>query len=192
LNPPITSDAIPCIEPERLFSFTWHPYGIDPKVDYSKEPPTLVEFTLSATPTGGTLLVVSESGFDKVPAGTKYYYWVIANPATYTAAVSGIRTATLGGPAVFYGDSAIAYGTATDTFELSEGLKFTLNSNWSTTAVKDNGQWKVAALHFSTNLFDNPLLNNAKRAMWIAAVIAFVVGLAVAWLLARMLRKKPS
>jgi len=100
--------------------------------------------------------------------------------------------ATLGGPAVFYGDSAIAYGTATDTFELSEGLKFTLNSNWSTTAVKDNGQWKVAALHFSTNLFDNPLLNNAKRAMWIAAVIAFVVGLAVAWLLTRMLRKKPS
>ena len=59
------------IEPERLFSFTWHPYGIDPKVDYSKEPPTLVEFTLSATPSGGTLLVVSESGFDKVPAGRR-------------------------------------------------------------------------------------------------------------------------
>jgi uncharacterized protein YndB with AHSA1/START domain len=56
------------IEPERLFSFTWHPYGIDPKVDYSKEPPTLVEFMLSATQSGGTLLVVTESGFDKVPA----------------------------------------------------------------------------------------------------------------------------
>jgi uncharacterized protein YndB with AHSA1/START domain len=59
------------IEPQRLFSFTWHPYGIDPKVDYSKEPPTLVEFTLSATPGGGTLLVVSESGFDKVPPGRR-------------------------------------------------------------------------------------------------------------------------
>ena len=59
------------IEPQRLFSFTWHPYGIDPKVDYSKEPPTLVEFTLSATPSGGTLLVVTESGFDKVPAGRR-------------------------------------------------------------------------------------------------------------------------
>jgi uncharacterized protein YndB with AHSA1/START domain len=55
------------IEPERYFSFTWHPYGIDPKVDYSKEIPTLVEFTLEKTPSG-TLLTLVESGFDKVPA----------------------------------------------------------------------------------------------------------------------------
>ena len=55
------------IEPERLFSFTWHPYAIDPDKDYSDETPTLVEFTLQKTPTG-TLLRVVESGFDKVPA----------------------------------------------------------------------------------------------------------------------------
>ena len=54
------------IEPERLFSFTWHPYGIDPKVDYSKETPTLVEFRLEKSSVG-TLLEVTESGFDKVP-----------------------------------------------------------------------------------------------------------------------------
>jgi uncharacterized protein YndB with AHSA1/START domain len=55
------------MEPERLFSFTWHPYAIDPKKDYSKETPTLVEFRLEKTPTG-TLLLLIESGFDKVPA----------------------------------------------------------------------------------------------------------------------------
>jgi uncharacterized protein YndB with AHSA1/START domain len=55
------------IEPEKLFSFTWHPYAIDPKVDYSHETPTLVEFRLEKT-AAGTLLVVTESGFDKVPA----------------------------------------------------------------------------------------------------------------------------
>lgn len=55
------------IEPERLFSFTWHPYAIDPKEDYSKEPSTLVVFTLEKTATG-TLLRVVESGFDKIPA----------------------------------------------------------------------------------------------------------------------------
>jgi uncharacterized protein YndB with AHSA1/START domain len=55
------------MEPERLFSFTWHPYAIDPKADYSKEPPTLVEFTLQEVP-GGTLLRVVESGFDKIPS----------------------------------------------------------------------------------------------------------------------------
>jgi uncharacterized protein YndB with AHSA1/START domain len=54
------------MEPEHLFSFTWHPYAIDSKIDYSKETPTLVEFKLEKTPTG-TLLVLVESGFDKVP-----------------------------------------------------------------------------------------------------------------------------
>jgi uncharacterized protein YndB with AHSA1/START domain len=55
------------MQPEKLFSFTWHPYAIDPNVDYSSEPPTLVEFRLEPTATG-TLLVVTESGFDKIPA----------------------------------------------------------------------------------------------------------------------------
>ena len=55
------------IEPERLFSYTWHPYAIDPKVDYSGETPTLVEFTLEKR-ANGTLLVVTESGFDKIPS----------------------------------------------------------------------------------------------------------------------------
>jgi uncharacterized protein YndB with AHSA1/START domain len=54
------------MEPERLFSFTWHPYAVDPKEDYSKEPPTLVEFTLERT-ANGTLLRIVESGFDKLP-----------------------------------------------------------------------------------------------------------------------------
>jgi uncharacterized protein YndB with AHSA1/START domain len=55
------------MEPERLFSFTWHPYAVDAKVDYSQEPPTLVEFRLEKIP-GGTLLLLTESGFDKIPA----------------------------------------------------------------------------------------------------------------------------
>jgi uncharacterized protein YndB with AHSA1/START domain len=55
------------MEPERLFSFTWHPYAIDPKADYSGETPTLVEFRLEKTSTG-TLLLLTESGFDKIPA----------------------------------------------------------------------------------------------------------------------------
>ena len=54
------------MEPERLFSYRWHPYAIDPKVDYSPEPMTLVEFTLEDAP-GGTRLTIVESGFDRVP-----------------------------------------------------------------------------------------------------------------------------
>jgi uncharacterized protein YndB with AHSA1/START domain len=58
------------IEPERYFSYTWHPYALDPKVDYSKEAPTLVEFTLEKSATG-TVLRVTESGFDKIPDGRR-------------------------------------------------------------------------------------------------------------------------
>jgi len=58
------------MEPERLFSFHWHPYAVDPKVDYSKEPPTLVEFRLEKTATG-TSLFVTESGFESIPAARR-------------------------------------------------------------------------------------------------------------------------
>lgn len=55
------------MQPQQLFSFTWHPYAIDPNVDYSAEPATLVEFTLQEIP-GGTRLTVVESGFAALPA----------------------------------------------------------------------------------------------------------------------------
>lgn len=58
------------MEPERLFSYRWHPYAIDPKIDYSKEPSTLVEFRLEKTPRG-TLLTITESGFDAIPASRR-------------------------------------------------------------------------------------------------------------------------
>lgn len=58
------------VEPERLFSYRWHPYAIDPKVDYSAEPMTLVEFRLEDA-AGGTQLTVTESGFDRIPASRR-------------------------------------------------------------------------------------------------------------------------
>jgi uncharacterized protein YndB with AHSA1/START domain len=54
------------IEPERYFAYRWHPYAIDPKVDYSAEPTTLVELRLEEVD-GGTQLTIVESGFDQIP-----------------------------------------------------------------------------------------------------------------------------
>ena len=55
------------VEPERVFSYRWHPFAIDPAVDYSAEPMTLCEFTLEEV-AEGTRLTVVESGFDRLPA----------------------------------------------------------------------------------------------------------------------------
>ncbi len=54
------------MEPERLFSFTW-PHSFEPDADIFKEPTTLVKFRLEKTATG-TLLTLTESGFDNLPA----------------------------------------------------------------------------------------------------------------------------
>ena len=54
------------LEPERLFSFRWHPYAVEREVDYAKEPTTLVVFELKDAE-GGVLLTVTESGFDQIP-----------------------------------------------------------------------------------------------------------------------------
>lgn len=58
------------MDAEQLFSYRWHPYAVDPKVDYSTEPTTLVEFRLEEV-RDGTLLTVVESGFDRIPAGRR-------------------------------------------------------------------------------------------------------------------------
>ena len=58
------------MEPERFFSFTWpHPksfQGAEYSADYSNAPRTLVEFRLEKTK-NGTLLRITESGFDQLP-----------------------------------------------------------------------------------------------------------------------------
>jgi uncharacterized protein YndB with AHSA1/START domain len=58
------------VVPERLLSMRWHPYAIDPAVDYSNEETTLIVFELKEVE-GGTLLSLVESGFDKIPASRR-------------------------------------------------------------------------------------------------------------------------
>jgi uncharacterized protein YndB with AHSA1/START domain len=53
-------------EPDKVLSWRWHPHAVDPQMDYSSEPTTLVEFRLEDA-VGGTLLTLVESGFDRIP-----------------------------------------------------------------------------------------------------------------------------
>ena len=54
------------VDPEREFAFRWHPFAVDPNVDYSKEPMTLVTFRLEPKD-DGVLLTITESGFENIP-----------------------------------------------------------------------------------------------------------------------------
>jgi len=70
---PLTLDlGVERNEPEHYFSYRWHPYAIDPKVDYSQEPTTLVEFRLDEIANGtGTAVTIVESGFDRIPVARR-------------------------------------------------------------------------------------------------------------------------
>src|SRR5262245_45531408 len=63
---PIAMD-IGLMDGQKLFSWRWHPAAVNPNVDYSREPTTLVEFKLEDAPRGATHLTVVESGFREIP-----------------------------------------------------------------------------------------------------------------------------
>jgi uncharacterized protein YndB with AHSA1/START domain len=74
------------VEPERLFSFRWHPFAVDRAHDYSSEPMTLVVFELEEV-AGGTSLTIVESGFDSIPAARRAKAFEM-NDGGWTAQVS--------------------------------------------------------------------------------------------------------
>jgi uncharacterized protein YndB with AHSA1/START domain len=61
------TSQIVAVEPKRRFAYRWHPFALEPGVDYSQEPTTLAEFTLEEASDGVWLQIV-ESGFDAIPA----------------------------------------------------------------------------------------------------------------------------
>lgn len=77
------------IEPERYFAYRWHPYAVDPNVDYSLEPTTLVEFRLEES-SEGTVLTIVESGFDRIPLARRAEAFRM-NEGGWTAQASSIE-----------------------------------------------------------------------------------------------------
>ena len=105
--------------------------------------------------------------------------------AFYTRMLSGAdavvkdfsTSAEVSAPAVFLGNSAVAHGTTSEHYTLAEGLDFTLDTRWTATVTNDGGGWKVAALHFSSNLFDNPILAGTRMTLWYAGAAGVVLGM---------------
>ena len=83
------------------------------------------------------------------------------------------------------GDAGVSFGSSLDRFALRGGQTFDLNSRWSATLVRVDGRWVIASFHSSTNLFDNPLLNGAKRLAMYGAAGALAAGLVVGFIAGR-------
>lgn len=94
-------------------------------------------------------------------------------------------SATVTKPAVIHGSFAVASGTTRDHLELIGGSTLDIPGIWTASLVKENGEWKISSIHFSTNTFDNPVSGGLGNMVWIAAIGGLLAGLLVMWLLMR-------
>lgn len=95
----------------------------------------------------------------------------------------------VGAPAIFHNNVALADGTAKDEFVFLDGRVMTVNTNWTTAIVKNGGAWKVAQLHFSTNVFDNAILTAAEKSVLLFSIIAIIIGLIIGFVVGRKTAK---
>lgn len=82
-----------------------------------------------------------------------------------------------------YGQSlATAYGTTNDSYELKDGMQFSMKAQWTTTLARGaDGNWKILTFHYSANVFDNAVrdleLGMLKKVAIGAGVLALIIGL---------------
>ena len=126
-------------------------------------------------------------GHDEVRA---YYRKMVKDPGRLITKYT--TDAKLGAHARFVGtgaDTALADGSMVDTFYPVVRGPFQLDSRWSATAAKYNGQWKIASLHLSSNVFTNSLIGEITRMMWYVGAGCLVVGGLIGWFAGRRTKR---
>lgn len=94
---------------------------------------------------------------------------------------------------IFYGDNTgISYGKAVSKFKFRDGDTFDLNGPWSATLVKTDGRWQIAEFHASAGLFDNPLLEAAKNALYIGVAVAGGVGVLLGAMIVLIVKRRQA
>ena len=85
------------------------------------------------------------------------------------------------------GDTGVSFGETIANYRFV-GKDLEMKSRWTAALVKQDGRWMLAGYHLSMNVLDNPLLDGARKALWLAGGIALAAGLGVGILLGRRRR----
>jgi ketosteroid isomerase-like protein len=82
--------------------------------------------------------------------------------------------------------TAVATGTSDSTFKMRGGLEFSMPLRWTAVLTRDSGEWQISGMHFSANIFDNPLDTGLRKYLWLMLAGVGVVALVLGYLLGRM------
>jgi uncharacterized protein (TIGR02246 family) len=91
-----------------------------------------------------------------------------------------------------YGNTGVARGSSKDHYVLTDGTDIVIDSRWTCTLVREGDQWLIAAFHYSTNVFDNPLLSKLKYYGAIFISVATLGALLAGFIIGRMRRPKAT
>ena len=91
-----------------------------------------------------------------------------------------------------YGNAGVAYGSSQDHYSLSDGSDLVINGRWTCTLVKEGDRWLIAAFHYSTNVFDNPLLTKLKNYGAVLIAITTIGALLAGFVIGRTRRRKAT
>lgn len=82
-------------------------------------------------------------------------------------------------PAEFYGDTAICTLSSADRFIFKNGKDFLVNNRYTATLIKQDGGWKLVALHGGANAFNNPISFQLNQLLTGGLAVAGVAGLLI-------------
>jgi ketosteroid isomerase-like protein len=91
---------------------------------------------------------------------------------------------------IYTGTFAVARGSSKERYELADGRGFDIDGRWTATAIKDNGQWKVLAIHAGTNFLDNPVINAIERNVLMFTAGGATGGMILGFLLGFFFRRR--
>lgn len=90
---------------------------------------------------------------------------------------------------IYEGTFAVTKGSTKEHYELADGRSFDLDGRWTAVSIKDNGEWKLLAVHTGTNFLDNPVLNAIEKSVvWFGVggvAGGLLVGFAAGWFFRR-------
>ena len=93
---------------------------------------------------------------------------------------------------IYQGTFALTKGATKERYELADGRAFDLGGRWTGVSIKDNGTWKLLAVHMGTNFLDNPVINAIEKSLiWFTLgglLLGVVLGVGTTWLMMRRKR----